>query len=271
MSILEKDFTLYNGVDIPAIGFGTWQIEGESAAFTAVNHALEAGYRHIDTAYVYGNETGVGRAVHGHEGLFITSKLPAEIKTYAGAMESFQKTMKNLNLDVLDLYLIHAPWPWNDQGSDHNEGNVAAWKALEELYKSGLCRAIGVSNFEANHIQYLLDRCEIIPMVNQIRYCIGFTQEETVSYCREQAILVEGYSPLATGKLLGNKQIAAVASQYGKSVAQLSIRYCLEKDVLPLPKSTDPGRIRENADVDFTILPQDLETLDNMQNTVANM
>ncbi|KQQ03362.1 MULTISPECIES: aldo/keto reductase [unclassified Rathayibacter] len=271
MPALTDTFTLSNGVTIPKIGFGTWQIEDGPDAYDAVTTALAAGYRHLDTARGYGNEASVARALRDsgvpRDEVFITTKLPAEVKDYEGAKASFETTMAALELDYVDLYLIHAPWPWSDMGSDHRDGNIAAWTAMQEIYAAERSRAIGVSNFAVADLESLIAATDVVPHANQIRWFVGNTQDETTAYCREAGILVEGYSPLATGGLLENSDIAAIADGYGKSVAQLCIRYLLEKDVLPLPKSTTPSRIRENADVDFTISPEDLAALDALVDT----
>ncbi|MWV48690.1 aldo/keto reductase [Rathayibacter sp. VKM Ac-2803] len=273
MPALTDTFTLSNGVTIPKIGFGTWQIEDGPDAYDAVTTALQAGYRHLDTARAYGNEASVARALRDsgvpRDEVFVTTKLPAEVKDYEGAKASFETTMAALELDYVDLYLIHAPWPWSDMGSDHRDGNIAAWSAMEEIYEAKRSRAIGVSNFAVADLESLIDATDVVPHANQIRWFVGNTQDETTAYCREAGILVEGYSPLATGGLLENSDIAGIAAGYGKSVAQLCIRYLLEKDVLPLPKSTTPSRIAENADVDFTISPEDLATLDALVDTEA--
>lgn len=271
MPALTDTFTLSNGVTIPKIGFGTWQIEDGPDAYDAVSTALDAGYRHIDTARGYGNEASVGRALRdsglARDEVFITTKLPAEVKDHADAKSSFETTMAELELDHVDLYLIHAPWPWSDMGSDHREGNIAAWKAMEEIYDSGRARAIGVSNFSVPDLESLIEATDVKPHANQIRWFVGNTQEETTAYCRANGILVEGYSPLATGGLLGNSDLEGIARSYGVSVAQLCIRYLLEHDVLPLPKSTTPARIVENAQVDFTISADDLARLDALVDT----
>lgn len=269
MSILSEYYTLYNGVKIPKIGFGTWQIPND-AAFGAVTDALKAGYRHIDTALAYNNEQGVGKAIR-ESGLkrnevFITSKLPAQIKGYDKALDSFNTTMKNLGVEVLDLYLIHAPWPWTDKGGDYNAENVQSWKAFEKIYKEGRARAIGVSNFSPSNIQAILDNCEIVPMANQIAFNPGRTQEDYVSFCNSRNILIEAYSPLATGRALTNKQLIEIADSYGVSVAQLLIRFALQRGTLPLPKTTKYERMVENANVDFfNISDIDMQALNNFE------
>jgi diketogulonate reductase-like aldo/keto reductase len=273
MSSLTNTFTLSNGVEIPTIGFGTWQIPDGPETYDSVTAALEAGYRHIDTARAYGNEASVGRAIRDsgvpRDDIFVTTKLPAEIKDYDQAKASFEKTMSLLEMDRVDLYLIHAPWPWSDMGSDHREGNIAVWKALEEIYDAGRSRSIGVSNFDVADLESLIAATDVVPHANQIRWFIGNTQPDTTAYCKANDILVEGYSPLATGAILDNADVARIAAKYDRSVAQICIRYLLENDVLPLPKTTTPSRIVENADVDFEISDDDLETLDALVDTAA--
>jgi len=264
-----KPFMLSNGVKIPAIGFGTWQIPDGKAAYESTLSALKSGYRHIDTALAYGNEVSVGKAIRDsgidRSEIFITSKLPAEIKTYEGALQGFEKTMKNIGFDYIDLYLIHAPWPWNDKGADYTRENIIIWKAMEEIYKSGRTRAIGISNFSVSDINAIMATCTVKPMVNQIKLHIGHTQEEITQQCIRKDILVEGYSPLATGTILKNSAIAEIAGKYGKSVAQISIRYVLQKGALPLPKSTHPEYISHNLDVDFEISDEDMKFLDGLK------
>jgi diketogulonate reductase-like aldo/keto reductase len=237
-----------------------------------VRTALDAGYRHIDTAAAYGNEASVGRAVRDsgipREELFITTKLRAEIKNAAGARAAFERSTATLDLGLIDLYLIHAPWPWAERGSDHKAGNIEVWKVFEELYGDQRVRSIGVSNYDVADLESLTAATEVVPHANQIRWFIGNTQQETTAWCEAHDVLVEGYSPLATGRLLNDDRLAALAEKYGVSVAQLSIRYLLEHGVLPLPKSVTPERIRANAELDFDIAPDDVATLDGLSNSV---
>ena len=262
-------FKLANGVTVPAIGFGTWQIPSGEIAYNSVKEALKAGYRHIDTAQAYGNEASVGKAILDsgidRSEIFVTSKLPAEIKSYDKAVRRAAFTMKQIGLDYIDLYLIHAPWPWTEIGADYTKENLEVWKAMEEFYESGKTRSIGISNFNVKDIDAILENCRIRPMVNQIKLHISHPQEEIVSHCVKNDIIVEGYSPLATGRLLKNGEVAKIAGKYGKSVAQLSIRYVLEKGALPLPKSTHPEYIRQNIDLDFTISGDDISYLDSLK------
>ena len=268
MAAVNEEFTLSNGVMMPKIGFGTWQITDLAEAYDATAAALACGYRHIDTARVYGNEESVGRAVRDsgipRSELFVTSKLPAEIKDPDEALASFETSMAAIGLDYLDCYLIHAPWPWHDIGRDCTAGNKAVWQALEAIHRSGRAKAIGVSNFNSSDLQAILDGCSVKPMVNQIRYFIGHTQQAVVDFCRSEDIVVTAYSPLATGKILQHPTIRQVAERHGKSIAQICIRYVLQKGVGPLPKSVHPERIRENADVDFEIASADMDLLDKL-------
>jgi len=271
MTVLQDAFTLSNGLPMPKVGFGTWQITDSAEAYDATAAALACGYRHIDTARVYGNEDSVGRAVRDsgipRSEIFVTSKLPAEIKDHDEALASFEVTMATIGLDHLDCYLIHAPWPWHDIGRDCAAGNKAVWTAFEAIHRSGRAKAIGVSNFDVPDLAAILDGCSVKPMVNQIRYFIGHTQDHVVDFCRREDIQVTAYSPLATGKILNHPDIQGVAQRYGKSVAQICLRYVIQKDVGPLPKSTSAQRIRENADTDFEIDASDMNLLDRLSDT----
>lgn len=272
MSILTDTFRLNNDVRIPKVGFGTWQIPDGPQTYDSVRTALDAGYRHIDTAAAYGNEASVGRAVRdsgvGRDEIFITTKLPAEVKDAGGARKRFDGSAAALDLGVIDLYLIHAPRPWSERGTDHSAGNIEVWKVFEELLGDGRARSIGVSNFEVADLESLTAATDVIPQANQIRWFVGSTEPETTAWCRDHDILVEGYSPLATGRLLDDDRLAALAEKYGVSVAQLSLRYLLEHDVLPLPKSVTPERIRSNADLDFALSDDDVATLDGLTSSV---
>lgn len=273
MGILTETYTLNTGATIPKIAFGTWQIPDGDVAYDAVTFALKSGYTHIDTARVYGNEASVGKAIRDSEidraALFVTTKLPAEIKTYDEALASFEVSIEILGLEYVDLYLIHAPWPWSDPGSDHTQGNIDAWKALESIYKSGRAKAIGISNFNVSDTQAILDNSEVRPAVNQIRYFIGHTQQDVMDFCQTNGILIEAYSPLATGKILENKAVIAIAQKYDVTVAQICIRYTLQKGTLPLPKSTHEEYIVQNAAVDFVISEQDMQHLDSLEDIAA--
>lgn len=266
--IKDTFFELYNNVKIPAVGFGTWQVKDGNEAYDSTMMALKAGYRHIDTAHAYGNEASVGRAIREsgipREKIFVTTKLPSHIKTYEGTKEHFKESLSSLDLEYLDLYLIHAPWPWSNIGEECTEGNIAAWKAMIELYNEGKVRAIGVSNFAVKDINALIDATSFKPMVNQIRYFIGNRQDAITDFCQANDILIEAYSPLATGEITTNEKLAPIAEKYGVSIPRLCIRYCLEKNTLPLPKSVHKERIEANIDLDFRIEKEDIEYLDSI-------
>ena len=262
------NYTLYNGVKIPKIGFGMWQIKDGDEAYNSTIFALKAGYRHIDTAYVYGNEKSCGKAIKdfgiGRKELFITSKLPSDIKTYDGTIEYFNKTIENLGVEYLDLYLIHAPWPWSEIGKDCKEGNIEAWKAMIDLYNAKKIRSIGVSNFSVDDIENIVKATGFKPMVNQIRYFVGNTQDKVTNYCKANDILVEAYSPLATGEILNNEILKKMAEKYNVTVAKLCLNYCLKKGTLPLPKSTHEDRIIANLDIEFEMSTDDIDALDSL-------
>lgn len=266
--IINDTYTLNNGVKIPKVGFGTWQMKNGEEAYNAVKIALEAGYRHIDTAYAYGNEESVGKAIADsgidRKDIFIVTKLPAEIKTYDGAIEHFNRSLKSLNTDYIDLYLIHAPWPWGEVGKGCTEGNVEVWKAFCKLYESKKVKSIGVSNFHPQNIEPLIAATGVTPAINQIRYFVGNTQNKICEYCNKHGILIEAYSPLATGELLTNGTLDTVAAKYEKTIAQICLRYCLQKGVLPLPKSTHEKRIKANTDLNFEISAEDMAYLDGL-------
>lgn len=267
--MLKETYTLSNGVKIPKVGFGTWQIKNGEDAYNAVKTALEVGYRHIDTAQGYGNEESVGKAIKDsgvpREEIFVTSKLESHIKDYETAIKTFEETLKRLDMKYIDLFIIHAPWPWNEMGKDCSKGNVEAYRALEDIYKANKARAIGVSNFEVEHLQNILDNNDIVPHVNQIGYFIGIDQSKIIDFCRKNDIFIEAYSPLGIGFLLENTTIQDMAKKYEKTPAQICIRYLLEKGVAPLPKSVHKKRMIENSKLDFTISDTDMETLDAIE------
>lgn len=264
--ILNEMYTLANGVKVPKIGLGTWQIPNGEETYNSVMWALKNGYRHIDTAMAYGNEESVGKAIKdsgiAREEIFVTTKLPAEHKGYEIAKECFNKSLELLGTGYIDLYLIHAPWPWSEWGKDCTEGNIESWKAFEEIYAEGKARAIGVSNFEPKHLNPILDMCKTVPMVDQICFHIGNRQEETVAFCKENNIQLMAYSPLATGRIVDDEDIVKMAEKYGKTTAQICVRYCIQKNAIVIPKSTKEERIISNAQVDFVITEEDMKLLD---------
>ncbi|MCL2471342.1 MAG: aldo/keto reductase [Propionibacteriaceae bacterium] len=270
MGVLSEHFYLANGVSIPKLGFGTWQTPNDVAP-AAVRTALGAGYTHLDTARVYQNEEGVGEGLRtsgiSRDEVFVTTKVPADVKTYEQATASITSSLELLAVETLDLVLIHAPRPWTEMfarstGKMYFEENVAVWAAMEEAYQRGDVRAIGVSNFDIDDIENITHQCSVAPMVNQIRFHVGYTQPEVVAYCQGHDILVEAYSPLGTGRMLNDPGIAAVAARQGCTVAQVCIRYALEKGTLPLPKSVHDEYIIDNTKVDFVLSDQDMAELD---------
>ncbi len=263
----NETLTLSNGVKIPKLGLGTWFIDDDKAA-EAVRQAVKLGYRHIDTAQAYGNERGVGEGVRScgilREELFVVSKVAAEHKTYEEAMAGINKTLETMGLDYLDMMIIHSPQPWvkvNQSEDRYVEGNRAAWKALEDAYNAGKLKAIGVSNFQIEDIESLLQAAKIKPMVNQILLHISNTPIELVDYCQKNGIAIEAYSPIAHGEILNQPEIKKMADKYGVSVPQLCIRYTLQLGAISLPKTGNPEHMRSNALVDFEISAEDMEVL----------
>lgn len=257
---------LYNGVEIPVIGLGTWLID-DSVVEEAVIKAIKLGYRHIDTAEAYGNERGVGEAIKHcgvpREELFIQTKVVAEIKDYENAKIAIADSFKKLDVDYIDLMIIHCPQPWKyfRNGNHYFEGNLAVWKALIEYYKAGKIRSIGVSNFEIVDIQNLIDNSDVKPMVNQIPIFIGSTPFDVIKYCQDNDIVVEAYSPIAHGRLLENKEVQDMANKYHVSVAQLSIKYTLQLNAVTLPKTVHEEYMKQNADLHFEISKEDMKKL----------
>ncbi|MFD1417909.1 aldo/keto reductase [Companilactobacillus keshanensis] len=271
MSILTEYYTLSNGVKIPKVGFGTWQIPDGKIAYDSVTSALDNGYRHIDTALAYGNEESVGKAIRdsgiSRKDIFITSKLPGQTKTYKGTMDDFNTTMKNLDIDYLDLYIIHAPWPWTEIGKNCDKENRDIWKAMEEIYASKRVRAIGVSNFTVHDLENIKKVAKVQPMIDQIQYYVGFTEPKISTFAKENNILIEAYSPLATGGLIHNEQINQIAEKYQVSVPQLALRFVIQNGALPLPKATHVEHIIDNAKLDFEISTDDMKKLNEFPDT----
>ena len=258
---------LLNNVGIPCLGFGTWKTPAEQAT-ASVLHALEAGYRHIDTATAYNNEAAVGTAIASsgipREEIFLTSKLWNPHQGYQSTLDAFERSLERLQTAYLDLYLIH--WPHDRKYFDNwQEMNRETWRAFEKLYRDGRIKAIGVSNFRPHHLENLLDGCEIAPMVDQVEVHPGMPQDEILAFCKEHQIVVEGWSPLATGKIFSVPTMQEMAQKYGKTVAQLCLRWCIQRSVIPLPKSVTPSRIVENTQIfDFQLEQDDVDRISGL-------
>jgi diketogulonate reductase-like aldo/keto reductase len=268
-----NSYTLSNNVQIPELGFGTWQTPDGDVAVASVKKALEVGYRHIDTAQGYKNEGSVGQAIKEsgipREEIFLTTKLWNENHSYDLVLSSFEESLKQLQTDYVDLFLIHWPNPVKFR-DNWQAANAETWRAMEELYQAGKIKAIGVSNFLPHHLEELAKTATVTPMVNQIFLAPGELQEDVVSYCQEHNILLEAYSPLGTGKIFDVPEMQDIASKYNKTIAQVAIRWSLQHGFLPLPKSVTPSRIEENLAVfDFELSDEDMARIDQLDGVVG--
>lgn len=260
---MEK-FTLHNGITIPALGYGTFKTE-ENVTAKVVKEAIESGYRHIDAAAIYGNEKAVGQGIRNsginREALFVTSKLWNEQRGYENTLKAFEQTLNDLQLDYLDLYLIH--WPANEkQFANWKELNNETWRAFEKLYAEGKIKSIGVSNFLSHHLRSLFEFATVKPMVNQIEIHPGYQQEDLVQYSKSLGMVVEAWGSLGQSRLLDNLTLKTIGEKYSKYAAQVSLRWLLQREILPLVKSITKSRIQENFEVsDFTLSPEDMEAI----------
>lgn len=265
--ILNQTYTLEDGAQIPRMGLGTWLMD-DAEAKGAVIAAVTCGYRMIDTAQAYGNEAGVGEGVRAcgiaRDQLFVASKTAADLKDYDSAKASIDETLSKMGLDYLDQLIIHSPQPRvevNQSEKRYEQGNLEAWRALEEAKQAGKVRVIGVSNFNEHDLTNIMENGSIKPQVNQVLAHISNTPAELIEFCRGNGILVEAYSPIAHGMVLDNPLVSEVAGRYDVSAARLCIRYCLQLGLLPLPKTSNPDHIASNAEVDFEISPEDMGVL----------
>lgn len=267
--LAQETFTLANGVKIPKLGLGTWMIS-QTDAEQAVKNAIALGYRHIDTAQDYGNEAEVAAGIKScglpREEIFLTTKLAAAHKTYEDAKQAIEESFSRMGLEYIDLIIIHSPQPWGVFGGEDRffEGNQAAWKALEEFYKAGKIRAIGLSNFKQVDIENILSDCTVKPMVNQILAHVTNVPTDLIEYSTSQGLLVEAYSPMGHGELFKNPAIKEMAEKYNVSLAQLCIRYTLQLGLLPLPKTANPAHMENNADLNFVISDEDMAILNSL-------
>jgi diketogulonate reductase-like aldo/keto reductase len=253
---------LNNGVRIPVIGLGTWKLTGERC-YRAVLDALDMGYRLIDTASTYNNEDEIGRAVQEsgkrRRELFITTKVGIEEQGYVGTMAAFERSLARLDMDHIDLYLIH--WPVSDK-------SLETWRAMEDLLETGRCRSIGVSNYDLSQIDELLQRARTVPTIEQIEFNPFVNDLEIINYCKDKGIRIEAYSPLTHGNRLQERVIMELAEGYGKRPAQIMIRWALQKGAIAIPKATSRGHLRENLDVfDFELFDGDMVKLDALDTT----
>lgn len=269
---VNSPLTLNNGVEIPCVGYGTYKTDPAATA-TAVTAAIQAGYRHIDTAMVYRNEEGVGQGIKAagvdRKELFITSKLWNTDRGYEATKVAFQKTLDRLGLDYLDLYLIH--WPANEKqfGAEATKINAETWRAMEELYHAGKIRAIGLSNFMPHHVKKLLETATVKPMVDQIEVHPGWTHADEIKELQAMDIVVEAWGPLGGqgATVLTNPTMQEIATAHNKSTAQVSLRWVLQQGILPLPKSVHVDRMKQNMDIfDFELSPTEMATISALPN-----
>ncbi|WP_288560607.1 aldo/keto reductase [uncultured Duodenibacillus sp.] len=253
---------------MPCIGLGTWQVPDDDVLVKAIHSAVNLGYRHIDTAHIYGNERSVGVAVRTcgvpRSKLFVTSKLWNTDRGYKETLEAFERTMDALQIGYLDLFLMH--WPAaRGEAMTWQSINSGTWRAMEEIYRRGRVRAIGVSNFLVHHLVPLLARAEVVPMVNQIEFHPGYMQKATFDFCRSHGIQVEAWSPLGRGALIHHPVLVELAQQHGVTTAQIALRWCLQHGVAAVPKSLNPERQKQNAELfSFNLTPEEIERLDNL-------
>ena len=263
MSYNKSNVKLNNGKYIPSIGFGTSLITGEECV-NVIKKAIEVGYRHIDTASAYKNEVEIGRAIKEsnikREELFITSKVWKDSMGYDNTIKSFEQTLKNLDLKYVDLFLLH--WP----KVNNYMLNLETWRALETMYNEGKAKAIGVSNFLDKHLKIILENASVVPAINQLEFHPGLIRKETIDLCREKGIVLEAWAPLGKGKMLNNEELIRIAEKYNRSVAQICLKWCLQNEVIPLPKSQNEERMRQNLKLfDFEISKEDMDTINNMK------
>jgi diketogulonate reductase-like aldo/keto reductase len=257
---MEQQFThLSNRVKIPLVGFGTYKSGGEEETSKVVKNALKLGYRMIDTASFYGNEVGIGEGIKeskiDREEIFLVTKLWNEDHGYEKTIKAFNKSLKNLQVDYIDLYLIH--WP--------NKLNAETWRAFEDLYEMGKVKAIGVCNFKVNHLEDLRKSANIMPMVNQVEMHPLSIKNEILNYCKESNIQVVAWSPISRGRIFSNDLMVRLAEKYDKTIAQIALKWHMQRGVIPIPKSSNEDRIKENIDLfDFEISTEDMKNIDSL-------
>lgn len=270
---LKDTYTLNDGVEIPVVGFGTWQMANDEHTTDIVEHAIEVGYRHIDTAAVYGNEESVGQGINraldkgvvSRDELFVTTKLWNDDQSYELAKKALDDSLERLGLDYVDLYLIHWPNPVKYR-ENWQEANAESWRAMEEAQVDGKVRTLGVSNFMPRHLKPLLESASVKPTVNQIYLNPSDHQPEAVAENKKHNILSEAYSPLGTGKIFEIDELTELAKKYDKTEAQVVLRWSLQKGFLPLPKTATMSRVKENADIfDFELSEEDMKKIESFE------
>ena len=264
---LQSSVTLNNGVEIPCLGIGVYQTPPGESTLRAVQYALKIGYRHIDTAWLYGNEGDVGKAVLKsgipREEIFITTKVWNSDQGYLSTLKAFQRSLRRLSLEYIDLYLVH--WPVQGKSKE-------TWKAMIQLLGEGKTRAIGVSNYEIFHLQEILQNFDVTPAVNQVEFHPFLYQEELLHFCKNESIQLEAYSPLTRGNKLNDPTLIALAKKYGKTAAQILIRWSLQHDLVVIPKSVHESRIKENSQVfDFQLGQSDMKALDSLNENLRTV
>ena len=266
MKVKLGKIKLKNGVKIPSLGIGTWQIPSGEDLVKSLQNAIALGYRYIDTAAIYENEESVAEAIRRSEvkrsELFISSKCWAANRTYDSVMRAFEESLRNLKLDYLDCYLIH--WPYTKgEPLAWQSVNIGTWRAFEKLYEEGLVKAIGLSNFQMHHLVSFLARANVVPAVNQLEFHPGYTQRSAVAFCKKNGITVEAWSPLGHGSLLSEPRIQEIASHYERPVAQVILRWCRHHDVIPVTRALLPEHQKENLEsLDFELTEDDIAQLD---------
>lgn len=268
MDSINSPVTLANGYQMPCVGYGTYQTPADETR-TAVAEAIKLGYRHIDTAAIYGNEAGVGEAIIesgiDREEFFLTTKLWNTERGYDSTRAAFETSLNTLGLDYVDLYLIHWPANYLQFGDDAKQINAETWRAFEDLYEQGRVKAIGVSNFLPHHLEALAETARIIPMVDQVEFHPGWFQRSIYRYCQDKGIVLQAWSPLGQRAALDNPELVEIGAKYGKTSAQVCLRWALQHGVVPLPKTVTPARMMENADLfDFELSGADMELINNL-------
>ena len=264
---MKKEYTvLSNGVKMPNLAFGTFKVnEGDDVQI--ILDAVNVGYRYFDTAAFYNTEEALGKGLKKsglpREEFFVTTKVWKTCMGYEESKKSFEESLEKLDMDYVDLLLIH--WPRPDAESDWKKLDIETWKAFEEIYKEGRAKAIGVSNFLNHHMQNILDNCEIVPMVNQIEFHPGYIQKDVIDFDKNHGIVVEAWSPLGRERVFKDELLNELAEKYGKSVAQICLAFALQMGVVPLPKSSSVERMKQNMDIYFELEEEDFEKIVNME------